>query len=565
MKNLYISELLLLSQKEKKAKRVVFDRKRTLIHGKNHTGKSSLIKSIYRTFGAEPLLNPKFKDSNSVSLVKFEFNGDKYQILRDGKRFAIYDGTDNELARFDSVTNELAPYLGRLFNFTPLFPNTQGSFIIPPPAYQLLPFYVDQDESWNKSWFSFRSLQQIKGYREHCISFHSGTRPNEYYNTKKEIQEYIKIIEETDKEKTVTKRILDDIKEKLSQAQFNVDIDQFKDELTGLLIELETLKKKQDKLKNTLHDLYHLKATYDAQIGIVQQAIKESHQDLEFISTKLPETVDCPTCGAEYENSFAERFEIAQDEQRSKDLLIELQRESRSIEEKIETESNLLTSTLSEVERVDKILSEKKGDLQLKDVIESAGKNQVQLLFKERAEELNRALFDAALKKDDLDKKLKSCENKDRKKEIRIFYQSKMTSFLKQLDVHSLNQDDYKSISTPIENLETGSSRPRALIAYYFTFFHLIQKYSTSTYFPLIIDSPNQQDQDIEHIDKIMQFIKDNQPEDSQMILGVAETYGVDFECPVISLNEKYSLLQASEYESVHNELDDKLMRLWFG
>lgn len=135
--------MLLLSQKEKKAKRVSFDKHRTLIYGKNHTGKSSLIKSIYRTFGAEPLLNSKFKNANVASLVKFELDGEKFQILRDGKRFSIYDSNDVSLGIFDSVTKELAPFLSNLFDFTPLFQSQNRGFIIPPPAYLLLPYYVD--------------------------------------------------------------------------------------------------------------------------------------------------------------------------------------------------------------------------------------------------------------------------------------------------------------------------------------------------------------------------------------------------------------------------------------
>lgn len=90
-----------------------------------------------------------------------------------------------------------------------------------------------------------------------------------------------------------------------------------------------------------------------------------------------------------------------------------------------------------------------------------------------------------------------------------------------------------------------------------------MKKFSSSTYFPLIVDSPNQQDQDVEHIDKIMKFIQENQPKDSQLILGLAETYGVDFKCKTITLTEKYSLLQKSEYNNVHEEMISKLSELW--
>ena len=563
MKNLYISELLLISQKERKAKRITFDRHRTLIYGKNHTGKSSLIKSIYRTFGAEPLLNSKFLNANVLSCVKFELNGIRYQILRDGKRIAIYDSNDILINVFDSVTKELAPFYSNLFDFKPLFQSKSGEFIVPPPAYLLLPFYIDQDESWSKSWASFKNLQQIKDYRNLCIHYHSGIRPNTYYETKKELDVYIKAIEEIEKEKKITGKILDDVKEKLSQVQFNIDIDQFKKEITELLQELEKLKVKEEEIKNNLHELYHIKASYDVQINIVEQAILESHKDLQFALEELPSLVSCPTCGAEYDNSFSERFEIALDEQKSRDLLLEIKREAKEIDEKIEKENSKLSATTVEANRIDELLEERKGNLKFRDIIESSGKNQVKTIFEERYSELQKNIVENQLEKGRLEKKLRGLESKKRRDEINTYYRTKLTSFLKKLDIHSLNEDEYKRITTKIESLETGSSRPRALIAYYFTFFHLMQQYSSCAYFPLIVDSPNQQDQDIEHIDKIMNFIHNNQPQNTQMILGVAETYGVDFECKIIELKHKYSLLQEDEYDNVYEELKYKMDEIW--
>ncbi|MDP3466690.1 MAG: hypothetical protein Q8S11_00045 [Daejeonella sp.] len=564
MKNLYISEIQLLSQKEKKAKKVLFDRKRTLIHGKNHTGKSSLIKSIYWALGAEPLFNQKFKNTNVSAFLKFEIDGTKYSILRDGKLFGFYNENGDLVKKFTSVTNELGPYLGELFNFQPLFQNQKSEFIVPPPAYLFLPYYVDQDSSWSKSWESFKQLQQIKDYRNQSIYYHSGIRPNEYFTTKKEIQEFIQIIEETDKEKKLTSKILSEVKEKLAQTNFNIDVDSFKAEIVELLTESQNLLAKEEKLKNKLHDLYHLQASFEAQINIVKQAILESNKDLKFASDDLPEIVGCPTCGAEYENSFAERFEIARDERRSKDLLLELMKDVQLVNAQIENEKASLSSVTAEVSRINEILAEKKGDLKLKDIIDNAGKNQVKTIFSERYAELNEILISNAREKEKLEKKLKAFESKERKSEILDFYTSRMSSFLKKLDIHSLITDDYKALTTKIESKETGSSRPRALIAYYFTFFHLMKKYSSSTYCPIIIDSPNQQDQDVEHIDKIMSFINHNQPSNSQMILGLAETYGEDFNCKVIELKEKYSLLQKSEYEDVADEMILKQQELWF-
>lgn len=75
MKRMIIKEIKLVSFLEEKAKKVIFHPNITVIKGDNHTGKSSLIKSIYWTFGADPKdLHPKWKNANVISLVKFSLD-----------------------------------------------------------------------------------------------------------------------------------------------------------------------------------------------------------------------------------------------------------------------------------------------------------------------------------------------------------------------------------------------------------------------------------------------------------------------------------------------------------
>lgn len=48
-----LKELLLISLKEKRAKKIAFHPRVTLLKGVNSTGKSSLIKSIYGSLGGD--------------------------------------------------------------------------------------------------------------------------------------------------------------------------------------------------------------------------------------------------------------------------------------------------------------------------------------------------------------------------------------------------------------------------------------------------------------------------------------------------------------------------------
>ena len=56
MKKFTLSELMLLSATERKAKKVKFGQKRTLIYGTNGTGKSCLLKSRSAKNGPNPFV-----------------------------------------------------------------------------------------------------------------------------------------------------------------------------------------------------------------------------------------------------------------------------------------------------------------------------------------------------------------------------------------------------------------------------------------------------------------------------------------------------------------------------
>ena len=118
MKRLIFEELLMMSTHEKSARRVIFHPEVTLIQGTNDTGKSSLMKTIYQTFGATPPnVHQRWVGAAVKSAVKFSIDGTRYTILRDGKTYALFDSEGGTLGTYTSVTKELAPVLASLFAF----------------------------------------------------------------------------------------------------------------------------------------------------------------------------------------------------------------------------------------------------------------------------------------------------------------------------------------------------------------------------------------------------------------------------------------------------------------
>src|ERR1700739_3270433 len=84
-------ELLLISDVERKGRRVPFHPQVTLVKGANQTGKSSILKGIFSTFGVDPKFSDRWKPARVASLLHFRIDDVRYTALRDGQFFALVD------------------------------------------------------------------------------------------------------------------------------------------------------------------------------------------------------------------------------------------------------------------------------------------------------------------------------------------------------------------------------------------------------------------------------------------------------------------------------------------
>ena len=185
MKQFRLKEMTLLSLRDRRSRKVIFSPTRTVIIGTNETGKSCLIKSIYHTFGAEPhKLHPDWLDAQPISVIKFTVDDESFVIFRQEKTFALFDSNDQMIGKYAKVS-DVGSKLAELFDFKLELRDHKKKVVTPPPAYLFLPFYMDQDVSWQRNWDSFKSLYLPKN-RLDIVNYHTGIRPNQYYQTKNE-------------------------------------------------------------------------------------------------------------------------------------------------------------------------------------------------------------------------------------------------------------------------------------------------------------------------------------------------------------------------------------------
>lgn len=554
MRRLRLESLSLLSLSERAARKVTFDPNLTVIKGGNDTGKSHLLKSIYWVLGAEPaVINPAWQKANVIGLLEFEVDGDRYSVIRAGKRFGVFDGAGKLIKKTTNVTADLTPTLASILNYRLILTSRGGDAETPPPAYCFLPFYIDQDVGWQRLWQSFANLGQYTNWRRDVVFYHSGIRPNEYYYLSGELGELKAKKTASEGEHKVMSAAYGRIKERRRSIGIDLDPASFRLAVAELLRELSSLREWRTGVSEKLSTLSNERSLLEHQIHIAKAALEEFDKDYKFIRSQAGDTILCPTCGTAHENSFTSKFSLLTDREACRRFLWESVGQLEKTDRALEKQKLALGKANARIGKIDKLLQQKKGRLKLGDVIDAKGEKVAFDMMRKEVDDITTKLAELSKDMSVIEKKLAELVDPDRKKEIEEFYIENMTSFMGKLHVDGVNPGDVEKIDTTIK--ETGSDRPRVILSYFMSYLHTVNRYSSACMCPIVIDTPKQQDLDDLNARAAFDLIFNSSPAGAQIILGTVDLDGVPHKGLEIELHEKRHLLQAGEFDAVDSRL----------
>lgn len=558
---LILKQLRIISIPEKSAKLVTFHPQRNLITGENDVGKSSIIKSIYHTLGADVHFDNLWGKADTISLLSFSFNEVDYSILRARNNFGIFDDNNNLIESFDSIIKGLSPFLATLFNNKLKLKQSQTNRrIVVSPAIQFLPFYIDQDKSWNSSWMAFEGLGVFSSYRRNLIEFVTGIKPNNWYFLSERIDIIKAELIELKKEVSTILSAKKTVIKHIPKATFNIDINIFKTEINKLLVKLEPLKNKENEYRKNLIKLKSHEVFLDNEITIVNKSIQEINKDYGHSLNRLDEEITCPTCNTSYENSMISRFGLLEDIDTCRTLVADYIDEKKIIRKKVSKLENTLKLQKSKVHEIVSLLDEKKGKVSLKELIKNESSKQVKKIFEKSEIDYSNHISKLEIEELTLKENRLKLNNKERKNNIITRFNTLIDTFFIKLNVQTLNSSGFTDI--PLSVKSQGSDTPRALLAYYYAILYTSEEFTDLPVFPLIIDSPNQQDQDKTNRSKIIKFIFDTTPDNHQLILGTVDLHGVEYNGHTISPSNKLSLLDNDDFDEVKSVITPLLDRL---
>ncbi|CAT04775.1 Uncharacterised protein [Mesomycoplasma conjunctivae] len=519
----------------------------------NHVGKSSLLKSIYYSFGCNVDYDSAWDKKSKLVSVNFMLDNKLYKISRLDNKYLLQDSEGQILLRTKEVSKKLAPFLSELFEMEIYLTNKDKKVELAPPVFFFLPYYIDQDKGWsNEPFNSFLNLDQFKKTeRLKCLYYHLGLYNKETFKLTNEIENLKdkKIrFEHLNTKYTDFKEILEDeieVLEVLNNNELYKSLDELRNNITEKLVKLDEVKNKINISKSTLSNLEY-------NLEILKNNFK--HQDnINFIT--------CPRCGFTKRKSFPYKIEniiIGEFSRHNTEFSIyELNKMIDEQKKNINDYTDIYTDLYTEI-------SIKKQKVENNDVftkfINGKGRENIKLDFDKKI--ANNAIQINDLKTEIRSKKKYLNEKKD-PKQLNEWYEKEVKNFL-----HGLNAWDERASSkiTLIKPFKgQGNLAVKSIVASYLSLFKVMEISNTKvTKFTFIVDSPRTKEASENSSIEILSKITDISNLEQVIIATVDfDFYSGDIKSDVnkIVLKDQKHLLNKTFYTELNNGEFIKFMK----
>lgn len=551
---LIFRELFVFSPSEKKAKKVVFMDGINIITSSQEDGtdrgKSVIMRSLYHTMGAEGCFEKNWEGKNKVYVLKMDIDGIEYYIYRSAELFKFFSKDKKVL--FTSVSSrELSEKLKRYTNFAVQLPNRSERLEVTPPAYNYLPFYLDQDHYEGNNYAAFKNLGQYAGFRENVLFYHLGVYNEEYFQLVHSRDEIKERKAKNESQLEIYKAMLEGLDKKLAGASVSSSYEALKKDVAIYQKEYAEVLDKLSKSKKKLIDLRNHLYETGQMLKEIEDVSKESEKKIKKLRKHI-----CPECGRELSDTIqlkSKNYNLIEDAILLKnDLQVSLLEYQKKIEKEEKLYKELL-GQMSEYEKKLKINTRKvddvlrrKGLSELRDEVVSEQMDVIGTIEKDKAE-------------------LKTVGTQisaygTKKKRIEEQYYEHMLTARTQFGLNELSPDSFKKLTNSVN--ASGSNKNIATIVWYITILELRKIFNGEAIeFPVVFDSPNNVETDNQKKHGLVQYIIDK-CNSGQLILSLLgfdeKNIETDKQIHIITLtNDKYQLLDSESYELYKDLLDE--------
>ncbi|WP_458123214.1 hypothetical protein [Paenibacillus sp. Z3-2] len=531
---LIINELFAYSESKNKYFYTELDDNTNIIYGKNTSGKSTVFQMLLYTLGINDNNDHLKEIIEEGAFLRLDVqvinnqNSEKVTFVRDDETIFI-KMLNKPTIRFSGIRAnnsaehiKLKEYLHKLFNFSLKLENKEGYKAAPIEA-MFLPYYIPQSVGWVYLRKSFSSFEYYKNLKEDYLDYYLGIESLVDRDKKQELEWKLKSIED--------------------EIKFYLNLDKNNDEfqITKLIDEefieesLEYIKSHSDNqvLLNKNEEEYISKCNeqsyYKERLSLLRK-VSRHHKKQNPIGGV------CPACDRELSFSITSSYKYFQEEndteseiEKCKEMMKKLQSEINSLGKRINDlkESNLTTY---------KILKRYfKHNLSFDSWLDN--KVNIQLI-----RDIKSKLGILSAEKNSIENSLKRFKTQEEVQKSRLYkskeFEKIFITYVDDLGVKALIEDRYTSLYNISAFPSQGVELHKTVLAYNFALNKLIEKTDCIHRFPFMLDAIFKEDIEQSNKNAIVEFIGENKPTDTQLIISIAETK--ENEKNIHEYNKKY-------------------------
>lgn len=553
------NKILIADLNTKTAKLVNFIRGINVITSEeNHVGKSSLVKSLYYSLGAEVGFDEMWDKKSKLYITEIIINNDIYKFVRHNGKFAILKNDNIELIT-ESVSVELAKYYEYILNFSVYLPNKNtGKHELAPPVFTFLPYYIDQDTGWGmEPYTSFKYLEQYnKKYRQTSLYYHLGV-----YN-----KDYIDLLAKIDKNKNEILSIdekINEIKSPLGilqkEASYLIQSENIQEFDLSFVISKETLEEiikdvsiSRDKVQKLESQLLQ----YSRQKNIIKEYNKiRGKNNLSIDNGQYIPA--CPKCGhvmsEEIYKIVQNQYSIANEEF----ILNQIEYLINKVNEQLKIEKNNYISLVKNLKNEEEKIQKQESKFEIYTKLKGLNST-IKHLETEYNKLSERKVF--------LENENKNLEKEKRKilnkKQVDTKYEELLHSDLLALGAWNSKFEKQLKISQPLKAQGTLSSK--IILSQYTALFKTMNTLSINNIprFPFVIDSPRTKEASKLSSKEILDLILniESLPQTIIVTVDFKDYVNPAFDYAntnIVTLTEEFKLLNNTDYELCLSDINN--------
>jgi len=481
--NFVINKFAILSPTEKKAYSIEYSENTNLIVGNKDSGKTTLARAMMYTLGCD-VKNFDLREQlpNNMYILTFSIDSTEYVLLRKrlksgkGKNyFKVYKNN-----QFDDVfynTKEFAVYLNKIMNISLVTVDKEYNETILYPNHIFLPFYTDQDNSWqNYLGSTFNNLGFIKDYKKTILEYFIGTRTNEYYDLK---LQQLSLGNQIEKKKALleSKELIYKENNRNIKIIENINIDDFRKQYNSVLQVYRNIIETEHELKKKINEKLYLKNSYIESKKILTSNIND------FIEEEIG--MDCPNCHQKIERDFNQDFQLYLTRENLINEREKIEMHLKDCEKEINEEMEQLNNIKQEDVQLKKTLNSDSSIIELAERADSYALTRINTKLEKDINQLKIELFELQENKKSVDSKLRKLKEKD----LSTKYKELMKEYFDELSIpfkyKSYYDTDFESVKISL----SGTTKVQAFITQYLTVNELVQENKSVTTVPMLIDS----------------------------------------------------------------------------